>query len=306
LTQRCGTDGNLITYDTSGDPAAVATGSDGQVLTSGGAGVAPTFASGGLPKNYIAGLKLTNDTDSDHDIQIGLGECRSSDDATDMVVSTVITKRIDATWAAGDDAGGMEDGDTVGATELFYVHLLSESDGTNVDMGFDTSPTAVNILADSVVNAASLTKYRLIGYVVTDSSSNIYSFTQTGDYFRLTSSTIPSDISDSTLTSNTFETGTLSVPRYCLAHVYLNVAGTANASCHGTIRPADATEASTQGHSFTDAAGSDTKGTNSGNVGMVLVDGSSQIDYAAFEGVGTMYLDVRTFGCLMLTRSDPS
>ena len=42
-----GTDGNLITYDASGDPAAVATGSDGQVLTSGGAGVAPTFAAGG-------------------------------------------------------------------------------------------------------------------------------------------------------------------------------------------------------------------------------------------------------------------
>jgi hypothetical protein len=38
-----GTDGNLITYDASGDPAAVATGTSGQVLTSGGAGVAPTM-----------------------------------------------------------------------------------------------------------------------------------------------------------------------------------------------------------------------------------------------------------------------
>ena len=33
-----GTDGNLISYDTSGNPVAVATGSDGQVLTSAGAG----------------------------------------------------------------------------------------------------------------------------------------------------------------------------------------------------------------------------------------------------------------------------
>ena len=39
-----GTDGNLITYDASGNPAAVAVGTSGQVLTSGGAGVAPTFA----------------------------------------------------------------------------------------------------------------------------------------------------------------------------------------------------------------------------------------------------------------------
>ena len=45
-----GTDGNLITYDASGDPAYVTTGTSGQVLTSGGVGVAPTFqtaASGG-------------------------------------------------------------------------------------------------------------------------------------------------------------------------------------------------------------------------------------------------------------------
>ena len=39
-----GTDGNLITYDTSGNPAYVATGSSGQVLTSAGAGAVPTFA----------------------------------------------------------------------------------------------------------------------------------------------------------------------------------------------------------------------------------------------------------------------
>jgi len=38
-----GTDGNLITYDTTGAPANVATGSSGQLLTSNGAGAAPTF-----------------------------------------------------------------------------------------------------------------------------------------------------------------------------------------------------------------------------------------------------------------------
>ena len=38
-----GTDGNLISYDTSGNPVAVATGSSGQVLTSAGAGAVPSF-----------------------------------------------------------------------------------------------------------------------------------------------------------------------------------------------------------------------------------------------------------------------
>jgi hypothetical protein len=39
-----GTDGNIITYDTSGNPAVVATGSSGQVLTSAGADAVPTMA----------------------------------------------------------------------------------------------------------------------------------------------------------------------------------------------------------------------------------------------------------------------
>ena len=38
-----GTDGNIISYDASGDPTAIATGDDGQVLTSAGAGQPPAF-----------------------------------------------------------------------------------------------------------------------------------------------------------------------------------------------------------------------------------------------------------------------
>ena len=45
-----GTDGNLISFDTSGNPVAVATGNDGQVLTSSGSGAVCAFedAAGGL------------------------------------------------------------------------------------------------------------------------------------------------------------------------------------------------------------------------------------------------------------------
>lgn len=44
---RVGTDGELITWDADGAPATVAVGTVGQVLTSGGAGVAPTFQDAG-------------------------------------------------------------------------------------------------------------------------------------------------------------------------------------------------------------------------------------------------------------------
>ena len=42
-----GTDGNIISYDASGNPVAIATGSSGQVLTSAGAGAPPVFAAAG-------------------------------------------------------------------------------------------------------------------------------------------------------------------------------------------------------------------------------------------------------------------
>ena len=51
-----GTDGELITYDTSGDPTTVPTGTSGQVLTSNGAGTTPTFqaAAGGGKLKKVA------------------------------------------------------------------------------------------------------------------------------------------------------------------------------------------------------------------------------------------------------------
>ena len=69
-----GTDGNLITYDTSGNPAYVATGSAGQVLTSAGAGAVPTFADagGGGGLTEADSWRLTADVTSDGDITSNL------------------------------------------------------------------------------------------------------------------------------------------------------------------------------------------------------------------------------------------
>ena len=49
-----GTDGNLITYDASGDPAYVATGTATHLLTSNGAGAAPTFQAAAAGFDSIA------------------------------------------------------------------------------------------------------------------------------------------------------------------------------------------------------------------------------------------------------------
>ena len=93
-----GTDGNIITYDASGDPAAVSTGSSGQVLTSNGAGAAPTFkaVSGDWVKIHTASANVTADLEVDVNVFTG-------------------------------SAGDFADGDTI----LIEVDAIND-DGTNV------------------------------------------------------------------------------------------------------------------------------------------------------------------------------
>ena len=57
-----GTDGNIISYDASGNPVAIATGNDGQVLTSTGAGSPPAFETlpGGGSLELLATTTISN------------------------------------------------------------------------------------------------------------------------------------------------------------------------------------------------------------------------------------------------------
>ena len=67
-----GTDGNIISYDASGDPVAIATGNDGQVLTSTGAGSPPAFedAAGGGPFTEVNANKFTYTTATNPVLQV--------------------------------------------------------------------------------------------------------------------------------------------------------------------------------------------------------------------------------------------
>ena len=57
-----GTDGNIISYDASGNPVAVATGSAGQILTSAGAGAPPTFAAPAAAGKVLQVVGATDST----------------------------------------------------------------------------------------------------------------------------------------------------------------------------------------------------------------------------------------------------
>lgn len=118
--------------------------------------------------NSISGLILSNDTDTDHDINITAGQSRDSTDISLLELSTEITKQIDATWAVGDDAGGLFSG-SVAVDTWYHVFLIRKDSDGSIDAGFDTSVSAANI-------PGGYTAFRRIGTILTDGSSNILAF----------------------------------------------------------------------------------------------------------------------------------
>lgn len=145
-----GTAGNIITFDASGDPAAVATGTAAQVLTSNGAGAAPTFQAGGSGA-WSVKESGTFSTASSLDIigltkttKIVLTNLTASVDTTDLQVTTSTDNgsnfdvgasdyewtRSKLTTAAVDSLGG----DT--ADNSFQTGATMSSTSTNVS-GFE-------------------------------------------------------------------------------------------------------------------------------------------------------------------------
>ena len=251
------------------------------------------------PFNYIAGLITSNDvSDIDHDVAIAPGIARSGDDSINMKLAAILTKQIDLVWAEGDDDGGLDTG-SVAADTLYALWLIKNPTSGVVDALFSLSFTSPTL-------PASYTNLRLIGAVATDGSSNIVPYIQSGDYFRYLE--VIQDIQDTTITTTSYETGTLSVPPKCMAHIYgdLENSGETSTSQALHIRYPGSDES---GSAFADswaAAGNDTDAQQVISAqGLTLVDASSQIEYAATEGAGSSIVTITTFGFDMLTRTNP-
>jgi len=170
-----------------------------------------------------------------------------------------------------------------------------------VDFLFSTSFTNAGL-----TKPTNYDEFRLVAAFKTDSSANVFLFTQVGDYFRYTEDVIL-DVND-TIADGVFEIGTLSVPPSSIAHIYGRITNNTETSTQGILHirtnsAADSAGAERwAGMNFAATAGA-FREINS--VGMVLVDSSSRVQYAGGEAAGDATIDISTFGFWMLTRRDP-
>ena len=159
-----GTDGNIITYDTSGNPAVVATGSAGQVLTSAGADAVPTMATLSTgkvlqmtygPASEPSGMSTSSTdfvtvfshtiTPSAADSKIHISAFSNGQDASagrimDFTIYRAIsggaTTNLDGSGADDSDGFGMVDSGTTMAVPITIMYLDSPSTTSEITYSF--------------------------------------------------------------------------------------------------------------------------------------------------------------------------
>ena len=117
-----------------------------------------------------------NATDANNDIDFSAGNAPLDDGSGQVILSSTMVKRLDASWVAGTNQGGLFSGTKANSTKYY---LFAITNGTINDAGFDSSATGANIPSGYKGS------YR--GMVKTDSSGNILAFKQTGNKFLLAS-----------------------------------------------------------------------------------------------------------------------
>jgi hypothetical protein len=141
---RTGTDGELITWDASGDPATVAVGTATHVLTSNGVGAAPTFqaaAAGGA-------WTLIGTTTASNSATIGITGIDSTYDTYAIAFSDLVpaTDNTGANFRLGD-SGGIDSG----ASDYQYWSMNATPDSSSTNVSNDASHSSIQ-LANSVGN----------------------------------------------------------------------------------------------------------------------------------------------------------
>lgn len=275
------TTGDII-YHNGTDNVRLAVGSTRDLMTvSAGA---PAW-SAPILKGHIFGLTMSNAADTVNDITVAAGEAGEESGGLLMILSSALTKQLDATWAVGDAAGGLNTG-TVTANTWYEVHLIKRTDTGVVDVMFTTT-------ANRATLPTNYTLQRRIGWIRRNAST-ILQFTQKGDHITLT--TPINDISATATASATSRT--MTVPPAALgrfrAAVLSNVSiNAANGIVISEIAEADTAPTTTNGHLT--IGGGDFAIMDACHFEL-RVDSSSQIRDRAITATGSAAYDIETFG----------
>lgn len=178
-----------------------------------------------LSRGMLLGMELSNNvTDAVNDIDVAEGVCRDAANSVDITLSAM-TKRIDATWSAGTNQGGLSSSLTAPVNDTWY-HVFAIVVGGSADVGFDTSITAANLVTDH-----SATAYRRIGSVLYGTAT-LEQFIQDGDRFVWVSP--PQDYAGAGSTSGALLT--CSVPTGVVVYADLSVYCADTAATYAWLR----------------------------------------------------------------------
>lgn len=174
-----------------------------------------------MGQNAITGLKLSNNgSDANNDIDIAVGRVVAGTGDYNLILTSALTKQLDATWAVGTNQGGLDTGSKANST-WYHMWGIGRVDTHVVDVLFSTSATAPTM-------PTNYTKKRRIGAVKTNSSGNIIAFLQYGDTFLWTSP--PALDIDGTLAATRANYTLASVPLGLVVEAIFNVYAIAAAS----------------------------------------------------------------------------
>lgn len=123
-----------------------------------------------LPKQITI---ANNATDANNDIDFGAGNFQFSDGSGQGVISA-LTKRLDASWAAGTNQGGLDTG-TKGNSTWYYIFGIYNPTTLASDILFSASPTSPTLPSGFTK------KSKVLGAMKTNSSGNILTGTWYND-----------------------------------------------------------------------------------------------------------------------------
>jgi len=129
------------------------------------------------PRGFWSGGDLSNNvSDATNDIDFAPGAMVDSTGAYLMENLATMTKRLDATFAAGTNQGGRASAVSLSTSTWYHCYMIRNDTTGAVDYYFDTSASAAN-------KPAGYTHFRRRGSIYRDSGGVIKAFTNLGNKF---------------------------------------------------------------------------------------------------------------------------